>query len=203
MRVMTYTSYKEHCDLYTEIHGLIAVNSCQIELAQKDIILLSKAPIVTYKAGKPTGVENRNLIYTSITAGTYSTDDFKTKIKELVLQQRQHWEPPQMKDLKLVTPKHYTFLCDNTIFIELGIQDKYLEKTVLIRLILPPGSYKTSFDLLPRSLSLHCKQINKIKNELDCQPSRLLSSMHVSNYKATCSPIHLIFLELERFISNY
>ena len=34
MKVLTYTSYKEY-----EIHGSIAVNSCQIELAQKYIIL--------------------------------------------------------------------------------------------------------------------------------------------------------------------
>ena len=40
MKVVTYTSYKVHCDLYTEIHGSTAANSCQIELAQKDIILL-------------------------------------------------------------------------------------------------------------------------------------------------------------------
>ena len=40
MKVLTYTSYKEHCDPYTKIHGLVAVNSCQIEFAQKDIILL-------------------------------------------------------------------------------------------------------------------------------------------------------------------
>ena len=39
---MTYTLYKGHCDLYTEIHGSVAVNCCQIKLAQKDIILLSK-----------------------------------------------------------------------------------------------------------------------------------------------------------------
>ena len=60
MKVLTYTSYKEHYDLYTEIYGLIAVNSCQIRLAQKDIIFLSSAPIITYKAGKPTDVENWN-----------------------------------------------------------------------------------------------------------------------------------------------
>ena len=58
MKVLTYTSYKER-DLYTEICGSIAVNSCQIRLVQKDIILLSSAPIITYKAGKPTGVENK------------------------------------------------------------------------------------------------------------------------------------------------
>ena len=44
MKVLTFVLYKEHCDLYTEIHGSIAVNSCQIELPQKDIILLSKSP---------------------------------------------------------------------------------------------------------------------------------------------------------------
>ena len=57
MNVLIYTSYKKHCHLYTKIHGSLAVNSCQIEFAQKDIVLLSKAPIITYKAGKPTGVQ--------------------------------------------------------------------------------------------------------------------------------------------------
>ena len=144
-----------------------------------------------------TGLENRNLIHSSIPAGTYSIDDFNAKLKEFVLQQRQDWEPPQIKDLKLVIPKDYTILADNTIFIALGIPDNYLEKTALIRSTLPPGSYKISLDLLPRLLSLHCKQINKIKNELDGQPSSLLAPIHVSNYKATYSPVHLVFLELE------
>ena len=45
---MTYTSYKEHYDLYAEIHGSIDINHCQIELAQKDIILLSKVSTVIY-----------------------------------------------------------------------------------------------------------------------------------------------------------
>ena len=88
-------------------------------------------------------------------------------------------------------------MADNTIFIALGIPDNYLEKTALIRSTLPPGSYKTTLDLLPRLLSLHSKQINKIKNELDGQPSSLLAPMHVSNYKATYSPVHLVFLELD------
>ena len=113
-------------------------------------------PIINYKAGTTTSIENRNLIHSSIPAGTYSIDDFNTKIKESTLQQRQDWEPPQIKDLKLVIPKDYTFLADNTIFIALGIPKKYLEKTALIRSTLLPGSYKTSLDLLSRSLSLHC-----------------------------------------------
>ena len=63
-------------------------------------------------------------------------------------------------------------MASNIIFIGLGIQDKYLEKTRLIRSTLTPGSHKASIDASPppRSLSLHCKQINKVKNELDGQP---------------------------------
>ena len=71
MRVLTYTSYKEHYDLYTEIHGSIAINSFQIELAQKDIILLSEVSIVIYKAGKRTGVESTKFIHFNLSVGTY------------------------------------------------------------------------------------------------------------------------------------
>ena len=31
MKVLTYTTYRERCELYTEIHGSMTVNSCQIE----------------------------------------------------------------------------------------------------------------------------------------------------------------------------
>ena len=154
---------------------------------------------MVYKAGKRTGVENTKFISFNLSAGTYSIYDFNAKIKVAILQQRQDWEPPQIKDLRLVIPKDYTFMASNTIFIALGIPNNYLEKTTLIRSTLPPGSYKTSLDTSPPpiSFSLHCKQINKVKNELDGQPSSLLASMHVSNYKATFSPIHLVFLELD------
>ena len=114
-------------------------------------------------------------------------------------QQRQDWEPPQIKDLKLVILEQYAFMADNTIFIALGIPDNYLEKIMLTRSTLPLGSNKTFLDTSPppKALSLHCNQINKVKNELDGQPSSLLASMHVSNYKATFPPVHLVFLELE------
>ena len=95
MKVLTYTSYKEHYDLYTEIHGSIAVNSCQIELAQKYIIVLSEVSIVIYKAGKRTGVENTKFIHFNLSASTYSIDDFNAKVKMSILQQRKDWEPPQ------------------------------------------------------------------------------------------------------------
>ena len=55
--------------------------------------------------------------------------------------------------------------------------DNNLEKTGLIRSTLPPGSYKTSLDTSP--------------------PPILLARMHVSNYKATFSPMHLAVLELD------
>ena len=196
---MTYTSYKEHCDLYTEIHASIAVHGCQIRLAQKDIILLSSISVIFYKAGARTGAENNRFIKFSISAGTHSIDDFNTKIKAAILQERQDWVPPQTKDLRLVIPEHYKFMASNILFIALGISDKHLEKTALIKSTLPPGSYKTSLDTSPppKSLSLHCKQINKVKNELDGQPSSLLASIHVSDYKPTFSPMNLVFLEVD------
>ena len=51
MKVLTYTLYKEHSELYTESHDSIALKSCQIELAQKDVILLSSVSVIFYKAG--------------------------------------------------------------------------------------------------------------------------------------------------------
>ena len=95
-------------------------------------------------------------------------------------------------------------MASNTIFIALGIPDNYLEKTMLIRSTLSPGSYKTSLDTStpPKLLSLHWKQINKVKNELDEHPSNLLACMHISNYKATFSPMHLLFLKLDTHRSH-
>ena len=90
-------------------------------------------------------------------------------------------------------------MVSNIFFIALGIFNKHLEKTTLIKSTLPPGSYKTSIDTSPppESLSPHFKQINKVRNEFDGQPSSFLAYMHVSNYKATFSSKHLVFLELD------
>ena len=140
-----------------------------------------------YKAGKRIGVENDKFIHFNVSPGTYLIEDFNTKIKVAIVQQIQDWQPPQIKDLQLVIPENYTFIAANNFFIVLGIPNHYLEKTILIRSRLFPGSYKTSFDTSPPpiSLSLHCRQISKVKNELDGQPSSLLARMYVSNYKAT------------------
>ena len=152
-----------------------------------------------YKAGKRTGVENDKFTHFNLSASTYSIDDFNAKIKVAILKHRKGWEPPQIKDLRLVIPEDYTFIASNNFFIALGIPNDYLEKNTLTRSRLFPGSYKTSLDTSPPpvSLSLNCGQIKKGKNELDGQPSSLLARIHVSNYKATFSPAHLVFLELD------
>ena len=97
MKLLTYTSYKNDCDLCTEIHGSNAVNSCQIDLPQKDIILLSEVSIMIYKAGKRTGIENTKIIHFNLSAGTYSIDDFNAEIKVAILQQRQDWQHLKLK----------------------------------------------------------------------------------------------------------
>ena len=109
-------------------------------LAQKDIILLSSISVMFYNAGARTGVENNRFIKFILSAGTYSIDDFNTKIKVAVLQQRQDWVPLQIKDLRLIIPEHYTFMASNVFFIVLGVPDKHLEKVTLIKSTLPPGS---------------------------------------------------------------
>ena len=119
-------------------------------------LLLSSISVIFNKTGSHTGVENNRFIKFSLSAGTYSIDDFNAKIKVAVLQERQDWEPPQIKDLKLVIPEHYTFMASNIFFIALGILDKHLEKTTLIKSTLPPGSYKTLLDISPPPKSLPC-----------------------------------------------
>ena len=128
MKALTYTPYKESCDLYTEIHDSIAVNSCQIGLAQKDIILLSRVSIIVYKAGKRTGVENTKFISVNLSAGAYIIDGFNAKIKVAILQQRQDWEPPSIKDLRLVIPKDYTFMADILVLLRLAYKTNILKK---------------------------------------------------------------------------
>ena len=60
MMLLTYASYKERFKLYAEIHHSIAVIGCQIKLARKGIILLSKVALILYVAGSRKG---RHLFY--------------------------------------------------------------------------------------------------------------------------------------------
>ena len=91
MKVLTYRSYKEHFELYTESHGPIAVTSSQIEPVRKDIILLSDVAVMLYKACSRTGVKNKHVKFASV-------DYFNGKFKVAVTKQKQDWEAPQIKD---------------------------------------------------------------------------------------------------------
>ena len=50
-----------------------------------------------YKTGKRTGIENTKFIHFNLSTGAYSIDVFNAMVKIAILQQRQDWEPPQIK----------------------------------------------------------------------------------------------------------
>ena len=66
-------------------------------------------------------MENGKFLHFNLSAGTYLIEDFNAKVKVAIPQKRQDWEPPQIKDLKLVIQEDYTFMASNTICIALGI----------------------------------------------------------------------------------
>ena len=136
-----------------------------------------------------------------MSSGTYSIDDLNKKIKAAVLQQKQNWNAPHTKNFRLVVPENYAFTADNNFFIALGMPEKILKNINIKYSLVFSGSYKTQLvtTLPPKSLSLHCNQINKAKNKLDGQPSSLLVCMRVFHYEATFSPMHLVFLELDTY----
>ena len=128
MKVLTYTSYKEHCELYTEFHSWIAVNSCQIGLFKKDKILLEDNKLFKYSYSKASssGVfKLDDYIEFTLSSGTYSRDEFNKKNQgssfttkaRLVRTSYQ----PHVKNLKLVVPEDYVFIADNHFFIAFDI----------------------------------------------------------------------------------
>ena len=192
MKALTYTSYKRHCDLCTESHGSITVKSCQMELPQKDIILLSEISIVVYKASKRTSVENTKFISFNLSAGTYSIDDFNVKIKVAILQKRQDWEPPKIKDLRLVIPEDYTFMASNTIFIALVIQDNYLEKAM-----------RESGQFYPLAHTKHLLIHNLLQYHCHCTASKSTKSKPscMDNYQV-CWPSCIFLIVKQLFIQS-
>ena len=145
MKVLTYTSYKEHCDLYTEIHGLMAINNCHIGLFKKGKILLEENKLFKYSYSKASSSGIFNLddyIQFTLSSGTYSIDDFNKKIKAAVLQQKQNWDPPHIKNLRLVVPENYAFAADNNFFIALGMVEKILKNIDIKYSLVFSGSYK-------------------------------------------------------------
>ena len=99
--------------------------------------------------------------------------------------------------------QHYSYMVPNSFVVALCIlhsclSNKCLDKTALSKSILPRDAYKTSLDTSrpPKLLSLHCRQINRVKTELDGNPSKLLACMQVL-YKAAFTPMHLVFVEVD------
>ena len=144
MKVLTYTSYKEHYGLYTENHGSIAVNSCQIGLFKKGKILLEGNKLFKYSYSKASS------------SGIYNLDDYIQfhqalirkmilikKIKVAVLQQKQNWKAPHIKNLKPAVPENYALTADNNFFIVLGISERVLKSINIKYSLVFSGSYKT------------------------------------------------------------
>ena len=166
---MTYTSYKEHYDPYTEIHGSIAVDSCQVGLFNKDKILLEDNKFFKYSYSKASsGVfKLDDYIEFTLSSGTYSIYDFNAKIRAAVLQQKQNWNAPHIKNVKLVVPENYPFIADNNLFTALGMPEKIL-KNINIKYSLFFLAH-TKRSLLQRFPQNHChytvvKSINLITN---------------------------------------
>ena len=88
-----------------------------------------------------------------------------------------------IKNLSLIILKRYTFIAINNYFITLVKGNTY--------------EISTDTSSFPKSLLLHCKQINRVENKVDGQQSSLLTYMQVSDYKAAFTPMHLVFLELD------
>ena len=89
-----------------------------------------------------------------------------------------------IKNLSLIILKRYTFIAINNYFITLKGKGNTYE-------------ISTDTSSFPKSLLLHCKQINRVENKVDGQQSSLLTYMQVSDYKAAFTPMHLVFLELD------
>lgn len=88
-----------------------------------------------------------------------------------------------IKNLSLIILKRYTFIAINNYFITLVKGSTY--------------EISTDTSSFPKSLLLHCKQINRVENKVDGQQSSLLTYIQVSDYKAAFTPMHLVFLELD------
>ena len=74
MKVLTYTSYKEHCELYTETHGSVAVNGCQAGLFKKDKIILEDNILLKYSSYSSSSMTFclDDYIWFTLPSGTYS-----------------------------------------------------------------------------------------------------------------------------------
>ena len=103
---------------------------------------------------------------------------------------------PQIKDLKLIIKENCVFTACNKFFIAFGVPYNSLKINIKNSFVFS-GLHKASLDtsLPPKLLSLYCKQINRVKKQVDGQPSSLLSCIQVSDYKVAFIAMYLEFLE--------
>lgn len=103
--------YKGPFKLCIEIFGSIAVNGCQIKLFKKDEIvpeddMLRKCS----KSASSTFLLNVYIQFT-LSAGTYSIDDFKTKVKESVFMGKTRLEISSNEKLKAYHTRKLCVYC--------------------------------------------------------------------------------------------
>ena len=113
-------------------------------------------------------------------AGTYSIDVFNAKIKKTTLIQKQDSNIPKTSGMKLIVSEHVTIVASSIQFDGLNLLSAQngLQKSTL-----DSGFYQTSIDTsLPQKLwSRHYRQISRVKNKTDRQPSSVLMYMQVSD----------------------
>ena len=137
IKVLTYTSHKEHYELYTENLDLIAVSRYQMQmpgLARKYIILFSDRAVTAYKARLRIWYQRKTKKLHSISRYLFCWWS-STKIKAAVLQERQGWEASQIKVLNLVIPENYRFMTSNNFLSRLVYLTTILKRLHVLSLL--------------------------------------------------------------------
>ena len=201
MRLLTFTRYQKNNIFYTPVEGVIAILKIELTLpkTRNDKIRLTDELIILYKRKK----EEQPILIT-LSKGSYSIDQFNQllTINNDVLTRQ--WEPPIIKNYQLKIPDLYTFIASNLLFEALGITNNI--KLSAVKSSLFKGGYQTTLTPPTKNIYFYCNKIDKIFNEINGQPSKLLYSWDVSESQGdlTYSPKHavnsnhLIFLQLSK-----
>ena len=128
-------------------------------LMEDEVMILSTAGLCSRNKNKA--------VKLLIPGGIYSIHCFHAKIKEAILPQKQTWKVRQVLDIKLIILEYYALFASVILFDALALLS--VAKKGLQKSVLGSGSYQTPLDtwLSPKSLLLHCKYINRVKNEVD------------------------------------
>ena len=88
------------------------------------------------------------------------------------------WKLPIIENYQLKIPDLYTFIASNLLFEALGIT--YTINLSAVKSSLFKGAHQTTLTPPPKNIFFYCNQIDKISNEINGQPSKLLYSWDVS-----------------------